>query len=64
MNSVSRLRLITFQSTGKIADVSYLCKSTENKKSARKLEKGECPGFQGEKDGLHNLQIGKPYIDN
>lgn len=50
MNSGSRLRFITCQSTKKIADVSHLCKSTENRRRARKLEKGKCPDFQmGEK---------------
>lgn len=65
MNSGSRLRLITFQSTEKIADVSYLCKSTENRRRARKLEKEKCFDFQkGGKDELHNLQMRKLYNEN
>lgn len=55
MNSGSRLSLITSQSTEKIADVSYLCNSTENRR-ARKLKKEKCLDFQmGEKNGAYNL---------
>lgn len=52
----SGLRFITSQSPEKVADGSYLCKYTENRRRARKLEKGKCPDFQKEaKDELYNL---------
>lgn len=46
MNLGSRLRFITCQSSEKTADVSHLCKSTENGRRARKLEKEKCPDYQ------------------
>ena len=46
MNLGSRLRFTSCQSSEKTADVSNLCKSTENGRRARKLEKEKCPDYQ------------------
>lgn len=61
----SRLSLIISQNTEKIADVRYICKSTENRRRVRKLEKEKLFDFQmGKKDGLHNLRMGKLYRED
>lgn len=65
MNLGSRLRFTSCQSSEKTADVSNLCKSTENGRRARKLEKGKMPWLSdGGTAGLCDLLINKLYTEN